>query len=123
MGHLVLGLPKGKANSNYGNFNHFLLDQFERDLQVFGDWNVHKSYNQNRVIIPNSIGYIIEHIYGVKTSTFESSLPKSLFNLPKQLIGQFLRAFIDDEGHVYDSSIEYFSANKKLLQYILILNS
>ena len=30
-------LPKGKSHSEYRNYDNGLLDQFEKDLQVFGD--------------------------------------------------------------------------------------
>jgi predicted transcriptional regulator len=115
------GLPKGKTHSEYRNFSLELLDSFERDLSIFGEVPITKNYQRGSLIIPNLIGYILIHLYNVKFDTFNSRVPKRLFELPKELVASFLRAFGDDEGHVYDSSIDYYSTNKELLQDILIL--
>lgn len=114
-------LPKGKSHSEYRNFNKDLLDSFEEDLQVFGAINISKDYNHGHVIIPNVIGYILKHFYQIKFDSFSSRLPKRLFELPRELVASFLRAFGDDEGHVYDSSIDYYSNNKELLNDVLTL--
>ena len=114
-------LLKGKQHSEYRNFTSGLLDSFEKDLSVFGEVPATKNYKHGSLIIPNSIGYILEQIYQIKFDTFNSRVPKDLFNLPREVVASFLRAFADDEGHVFDSSIEYYSNNKYLLTDILIL--
>lgn len=114
-------LPDGKQHSEYRNFAPELLDHFEEDLSVFGDVLATKNYKHGSLIIPNSIGYILGHIYKIKFDTFNSRIPEAFFDLPRELIAAFLRAFGDDEGHVCDSSIEYYSNNKELLNDILIL--
>ncbi|MFC1690985.1 LAGLIDADG family homing endonuclease [Nanoarchaeota archaeon] len=114
-------LPKGKQHSEYRNFTPELLDGFERDLSVFGEVPTTKNYERGTLIIPNLIGYILEHIYNIKFDTFNSRIPEKLFEIEPELIAFFLRAFADDEGHVYDSSIDYYSNNKKLLTDILSL--
>jgi len=115
------GLLKGKQHSEYRNFTPDLLDRFEEDLSVFGKVPTSKNYKHGNIILPNSIGYILQHIYKIKFDTFNSRLPVLLFFLPRKLIAAFLRAFGDDEGHVYDSSVEYYSNNKELLRDILKL--
>ena len=41
--------------------------------------------------------------------------------MPRELIAAFIRAFGDDEGHVYDTSIDFYSNNRNLLNDILVL--
>ncbi|MEA2037822.1 MAG: ArsR family transcriptional regulator [Nanoarchaeota archaeon] len=115
------GLPNGKTHSEYRNFNSTLLDSFGKDLQVFGAIKVSKDYKHGHVIVPNIIGYILEHVYNIKFDCFNSRVPKRLFELPREFVASFLRAFGDDEGHVYDSSIEYYSSNMELLTDVLNL--
>ncbi|MBI2545602.1 hypothetical protein HYV81_00280 [Candidatus Woesearchaeota archaeon] len=114
-------LPQGKQHSEFRNFAPELLDSFHRDLSVFGNVPVTKNYQHGSLVIPNSIGYILCHLYRIKFDTFNSRVPEVFFNLPKELVAQFLRAFADDEAHVFDSSIEYYSCNKDLLQDVLSL--
>ncbi len=108
-------LPKGKTHSEYRNFNKNLLETFFRDIQCFGDVPAHINYNHGSVIFPNSISYILKHIYKINFDSFSSRLPKDLNLLDNKLISYFIRAFADDEGHVYDNSIEIYSANRYLL--------
>ena len=114
-------LPKGKQHSEYRNFAPELLDQFEDDLQVFGEVKTTKNYAHGHVIIPNVIGYILQHIYKIKFDSFNSTVPKDLYALPKELIGSFIRAFADDEAHVYDNHIDFYSANKVLMTQLMSL--
>src|SRR3989344_5186933 len=65
-------LPRGKSSSQYRNFDRGLLDQFSKDLQVFGKVKTTINYERGELFIPNSLGYIIEHIYKVNTDTFNS---------------------------------------------------
>lgn len=114
-------LPKGTTHSEYRNYYPGLLDSCEKDLQVFGTIKLSKDYDHGHLIIPNVVGYILRHIYKIRFDCHNSRVPKRLFDLPKELIASFLRSFADDEGHVYDSNIEYYSTNKELLQGILYL--
>lgn len=114
-------LPKGTTHSEYRNYYPGLLNSCEKDLQVFGNIKLSKDYKHGHLIIPNVIGYILRHIYQIRFDCHNSRVPKRLFELPKELIASFLRSFGDDEGHVYDSSIDYYSTNKELLQGILTL--
>lgn len=117
-------LSKGKSHSEYRNFSPHLLDQFRRDLAVFGDVPTTINYEHGHVIFPNSIGYLLGKIYKIKFDTFNSMIPEELYSLSPNVISGFLRAFVDDEGHVYDSSIEIYSANKMLLEGIIkLINS
>lgn len=114
-------LPKGKQHSEYRNFRSELLDSFENDLSVFGNVPTSKNYIHGHLMISNVIGYILEQIYKIKFDTFNSRVPKDLFDLPRELVAAFLRAYGDDEGHVYDSSIDYYSNNKNLMNEVLLL--
>lgn len=114
-------LPNGRQHSEYRNFTPELLDSFEKDLLVFGEIPSTKNYRHGHLIIPNSIGYILGHIYNIKFDTFNSRIPQDLFYLPREIVASFLRAFGDDEGHVYDSSIDYYSCNKELITDVLHL--
>ena len=109
-------LAKGKSHSEYRNFSNDLLDSFVQDIQVFGQIKLSIDYKHGHVIVPNSIGYILTHIYGIKFDTFSSRIPESLFTLDKKEISGFIKAFFDDEGHVYDSSIEVYSGNKNIIK-------
>lgn len=108
-------LPKGKTHSEYRNFNGALLDSFSKDVQCFGRVSLNVDYTHGHVIFPNSISYILEHIYKIKFDTFNSKLPNDIYSLDNIVIAGFIRAFADDEGHVYDNCIEIYSANKHLL--------
>lgn len=114
-------LPKGKSHSEYRNFSNELLDSFNYDLQLFREVPTSTDYNHGHVIVPNSIGYILKHIYKISFGTFGSELPKEIFKLDKKVIKGFLRSFGDDEAHVFDSSIEFYSANRKLINDIFSL--
>lgn len=111
-------LPKGKQHSEYRNFAPELLDQFEKDLAVFGDVIISKNYEHGHIIISNSIGYILQHIYNIKFDSFNSSLPEVLSELPKELSAAFIRAFADDEAHVYDNHIDFYSVNRAILEQL-----
>lgn len=114
-------LPKGKQHSEYRNFAPELLDSFEYDLGVFGYVPTTKNYQHGSVVIPNVIGYILKHLYKIEFDTFNSRIPEKLFNLSRDLTANFIRAFGDDEAHVFDSSIEFYSANSLLIGDILRL--
>jgi len=120
-GGFGMNLPKGKSHSEYRNFDRDLLDSFERDLSVFGIVPTSKDYIHGHVIFPNVISYILLHIYNIKFDCFSSRLPKYFFELSKELTEHFIRAFFDDEAHVYDSSIEVYSSNRLLIDDILRL--
>jgi hypothetical protein len=111
-------LPKGKTHSEYRNFSNDLLDSFRNDLSVFGEISTRFDYKHGHVIIPNSIGYILKHIYKNNFDTFNSRIPKVFYSINKTIIASFIRAFADDEAHVYDNSIEFYSGNRELLKDI-----
>lgn len=103
----------GKARPYYRNFTPELLDEFEKDLQVFG--GVPFIRRETRVEIPSVVGYILEHIYRIDFGTHKSFIPPVIFSLPKRLIAQGIKAFADDEANMDDSRIRFFSSNKRLL--------
>ena len=111
-------LPKGGNRSEYRNFSLDLLENFCNDLSVFGEISTKIDYNHGHVIVPNAVGYLLKHIYKINFDTFSSRIPEIFYNLNQTLVAAFLRAFADDEAHVYDSCIEFYSGNKKLLKDI-----
>ncbi len=115
------GLPKGKTHSEYRNYNNGLLDQFVKDIQVFGGVHTTTSYSHHHVMFPNLISYFLEYFYKIKTNTFDSKIPDYLYNLDKEVVAGFVRAFADDEAHVYDSNIEFYSSNKCLIKGLINL--
>lgn len=115
-------LPKGKSSSHYANTNLNVIKSFQKDLKFFGSFktnikmakvNEHKIY---KIGIPNLVGYILTHIYNVNFDCFNSRVPKVVYKLNKNQVASFIRAFADDEAHVYDSSIEFYSSNKFLIE-------
>lgn len=108
-------LPKGKGPSGYRNFNRTLIDKFEEDLSVFGEFKLDKDYKHGHILFPNVIQYILEKIYKIKFGTFQGRLPKGFWYLSKHLIKEVIMAFGDDEGHVYDHNIDFYSMNKLLV--------
>lgn len=115
------GLPKGRARSEYRNFDISLLDKFQEDMKLFGTARLKRCDLHGHIIIPNLIGYLLKSFYGVDFGCFKSKVPDRVFSLNKKLVCSFIRAFADDEGHVYDSSIEIYSCNKRLLSGVLKL--
>lgn len=106
---------KGES-ANYRNTCTELLYEFEQDLKIFGDVPVYKQ--QYSIKFPRIIAEIIENFYKVNTKTFDSRISKIILKIPKKLLCQGLRAFVDDEGSVYKSSIRLTSANYNLLEGI-----
>lgn len=115
------GLPKGKTHSEYRNYNNGLLNQFVKDIQVFGKVHTSTSYDHHHVIFSNALGYILKHVYNIKFDSLNSRIPAIFYSLNKKLIANFIRAFCDDEGHVYDNHIDFYSTNKPLLTSIIRL--
>jgi hypothetical protein len=109
-------LVKGKSHSEYRNFSTSLLDSFAKDLGIFGKIKLSIDYQHGHVIVPNLVGYLLTKFYKIQFDTFNSRIPKQIFSLNKNLIAAFIRAFADDEAHVYDSSIEFYSANLLLIK-------
>jgi len=109
-------LPHGKSHSEFRNFNHELLNSFSLDLLTFGEVQSKINYKHGSVNFPNVIGYILCYTYNIKFDTFNSRLPKIFWNLDSKLIAGLIRAYADDESHVYDSSIEFYSCNQFLIK-------
>ena len=108
--------PEGYGSSIYRNFEPALLDKFEKVLMVFGKLKVDKNTKEGHIRFTNSIRYILEKVYDIKFGTFRGRIPKSFFTLDKNLAKEIVNAFGDDEGHVFDNHIEFYSKNKLLLK-------
>lgn len=109
------GSPQGKSSSGYRNFELSLLNQFQRDLSVFGEIESSKNYKKGYILFPNAIRYIFEEIYNIDFGTFSGRLPKDFWNLDKKLVREVIKAFGDDESHVYDEHIDFYSVNRNFL--------
>lgn len=103
----------GKAKPFYRNYTKELLDEFANDLKVFGEVPYIK--RETIVEIPSVIGYILKHVYKINFESHKSSIPPAIFELPKEVIVQGIKAFGDDEANVDDCRIRFHSSNKKLL--------
>lgn len=114
-------ISDGSALNNnthyYKNNKKELLLQLRRDLKlVFGD--VETTLRENILIIPSIIMKTICNYFEFQAGTFDSSVPKILFKLPKNYASKFVQAFFDDEGTVATSNIRFYSFNKQLIKQI-----
>lgn len=107
------GLPKGKGSCGYRNFEYYLIEKFKEDLSVFG--KIKSSVGRDYILFPNVIRYILEKIYNIKFDTFSGRLPKSFFGMNAKLVSEVIKVFSDDEGHVYNEHIDFYSMNKMFL--------
>ena len=120
-------LPKGKSSSHYANTNLDVIKSFRRDLKVFGNFKTNikidkvREHRIYKIGVPNLMGYILTHIYNINFNCLDSRIPKSLYKLGKRNLTNFIKAFADDEGHVFDSSIEFYSANLDLIKGLIRL--
>lgn len=103
-----------KDNANYRNTCPELLKEFEKDLKIFGDVPIYKQ--KDSIKFPKVIAEIIEKFYEINTKTFDSKISEKIFQIPKRDLYQGIRAFTDDEGTIYSSSIRITSANKELIK-------
>ncbi|MBU3913658.1 MAG: hypothetical protein KKB21_03690 [Nanoarchaeota archaeon] len=100
-------------NANYRNTCQELLDEFKADLKIFGDVPV---YEQTFSIkFPRVLAEIVENYYGIDSKTFNSRISNKILQIPKRDLYFGIRAFADDEGTVYSSSVRLSSANSPLL--------
>lgn len=107
---------RGGGKPYYRNYTKELLDEFKKDLKVFGE--VPHIKRKTIVEIPKVIGYILEHIYKINFESHKSFIPSVIFQLPKEVIAQGIKAFADDEASVDDCRIRFYSSNKILLSGI-----
>lgn len=111
------GFGGSKRNqAAYFNKNKKVLEDFKMSLESLGNIPVTKIGNLLR--FPKIVADILSHIYKIKFGTFESKLPLVLFRLPRRYTIAFISAFIDDEGSVNYSRIDFNSSNLKLLRGI-----
>ena len=114
--HLIgdgYGGKYGAGKPFYRNYAKELLDEFEKDLKVFGEVPCIK--RETIVEIPSVIGYILEHVYKINFESYKSFIPPAIFKLSRESIAQGIKAFADDEANMGDSRIRFYSFNKKLL--------
>ena len=62
----------------YRNYAPELLDEFQKDLNVFGE----VPYNRRETLVqfPKVVTYILRHLYNIKFDTYNSSIPNILLN-------------------------------------------
>jgi len=111
------------ANPAYTNTSLKLIDNFVKDLEVFGkvpyDKRDYGTYY--KVIVPFVIKYLLEYVYGCEISASRGGLPKRFFELTHRLKFEIIRSFCDDEGTLRDNSIVISSGNKKQLKDLRII--
>ncbi len=86
---------------SYTNLENNLVKEFIKNAKnVFGDINYHVYKSSDKTInvnLPNIIGIILTKCFG---NIKNKILPKDLFLKNQKLIGDFIGAFFDDEGHI-----------------------
>jgi len=126
MGHLTGDGGHNKYRAYYSNTNETLVRKFLRQLNdVFGEVSVdivvaYPKRKENWKDITSirfgmTIVRLLWHLYHVDFRTFTARVPQCLFELSREYVGAYLRAFGDDEGSVDDTSICLCSANRELL--------
>lgn len=104
-------------NASYKNTCKDLLDEFKNDLKIFGDVPIYEQ--EISIKFPRLLAEIVGNFYGVDFGTFDSEISAKIFQIPKKYLYYGIRAFADDEGTAYSSSISLCSANPKLLRGIV----
>lgn len=111
------GYSGGKGNNaNYRNTCKELLDEFKNDLKIFGNVPIYEQ--KFSIKFPSILAKIILDFYKVKSKTYDSHISDKILQIPKKDLCFGIRAFADDEGTVYSSSIRLSSANYSLLKGI-----
>ena len=105
-----------KNCANYRNTSQELLEEFKKDLQIFGDVPIYEQ--KYSIKFPRLIADIIKKFYGVNPMCFESEISKKIKELPKKYLYQGIKAFADDEGSIYPCSVRLTSGNDELLKGI-----
>ncbi len=102
-----------KDQGSYRNTSPALIAEFKKDLQIFGQV---PTYEQTDSIkFPRLFPELLEKRYNVNFMTFKSRISKEIRQIPNKLLCQGIRAFADDEGTIYSSSVRISSANPSLL--------
>ena len=97
------------------------MDDFIKKISyVFGDVQYSLMLDHRKVWkcrIPRLIGEICKSIYGVDSfGSFDSRVPKRIFNLTKENKIAFILTAIIDEGSIaYDGSIQFGVSNKNMM--------
>ncbi|MBU3896432.1 MAG: hypothetical protein KJ697_00670 [Nanoarchaeota archaeon] len=117
---LVHLIGDGSAEPNqtpcYSNTRTELLDKFETELKVFGDFKVIR--NNDKIYFPTTIADILRHIYKISFNSKTARIPDILKHLPKSYSATLIKSFLDDEGSIGDGRINFHSINIKLLEDI-----
>jgi len=113
--HMIFDGSALEDNTHYyRNFNKGLLINLKNDLDfVFG--NIEITLKETMLILPSIIMKNLMNIFNFRAGTFDSSVPKILFDLPKEYTSYFIQAFFDDEGTVSSDNLRFYSYNNKLI--------
>lgn len=123
--HIICdGYDGGKSHlSSYSNTEKALIDEFIKDLKIFGDvpiklreHNLERGKKLYTIEFPRVFIHILKKIYPIKFDSKNARLPQSFFRLSKPLAFQIIKAFADDESHVGESFITICSSSKDLLK-------
>jgi hypothetical protein len=116
--HLLGDGYSGKKgeNANYRNTCRKLLDEFKTDLRIFGDVPIHEQ--KDSIKFPRVLAQVIKNFYEIKCATFDSHISNKILQISARNLYFGIRAFGDDEGTVYPSSIRLSSANYTLISGI-----
>lgn len=115
--HLIAdGSAQPNRTPHYFNTRPELLDEFEKNLRIFGNLKVIR--NENEIYFSKTIADIMRNIYNIDFSSKKARVPEIFKYLPKSFSIALIRAFIDDEGSIGDGRITFHSINKMLLNDI-----
>lgn len=109
----------------YCNKSPELIQEFIKNLQIFGDIETHKIIREDGLIIikfPKAITDILSHILNINFVR-PTKLPKNIFHASLDCKIAAIRAFIDDEGHVSDIFVVVQKSRKLLREFNRLLSN
>ncbi len=125
--HLI---ADGSVNKNgipvYTNKNKRLIDNFQKLVSsVFGNIKSTTYLSDSGIYQLRTsmvISDLLSYFYDQEFSSIKAKVPQQLQDSPSEFAIAFIRAFVDDEGHV-DSNhrINVYSQNKEVLESIHLL--
>ncbi len=103
---------------NYSNKRKELAIEFKKKLEILGKVDFKETVSGRHYRFPKIVVDIIKHLYQLRHGTFNASLPKELWELPREYAAATIGAIVDDDGSIADDKIEIYSASRKLLEDI-----
>lgn len=115
-------VPEDGKGTYYNQKNEEIMNDFIKKIkEIFGEVSYSSRLDHRGVFkcrLPRLIGEICRHIYDVNSfGTFDSRIPKIIFNLNKNHKIAFILSGIIDEGSItYDGSVQFSISNMFMLE-------